>query len=278
MKTPEEKLCSRGWRLLHSSYLLWSILSFGMLTSVGFWVIGIRSRRRSWLLYAALWTVFNIAVFAYSGTYDAGTKENPIRSSESNIFGGLLLLGWIGGIVHSVLARRGWLRWRAYQAPGAWYLQGSGSRAAAVNVRDQLSESTVSDVLEGAREGHKLSRMSPHVQTGSWAPPPHLDGATSAVNSDRAVDQRQPGKLDLNSADVGGFMSLGITREWADWLITTRTRLGGFSSVDQLVTEGQLPPHVYIGLRDRMQLGAAAPTPPPAADPRRPGTGRRLDL
>ncbi|WP_146083814.1 helix-hairpin-helix domain-containing protein [Clavibacter michiganensis] len=279
MKTPEEKLCSRLWRLKHSSFLLWSILSFGTLTCVGFWTIGIKSRRRSWLIFAALWTVFTISMFVFNGSYESGTKENPIRSTESEIFGWLLFFGWLGGVAHSVTARRGWLRWRAYKSPGAWYLQGSGSRSSALEAAGQLSDSAVSDVLNGARRGEAVSRTSPDSAKRSWTPPmPAAEGARPSSRDEELQAQEQAERVELNTAGVDDFLSLGITREWAEWFIATRTRLGSFSTAEQLVTEAKLPPHVFVNMKDRIQVSVSASGAPPTSDARRPGTGRRLDL
>jgi hypothetical protein len=68
-------------------------------------------------------------------------------------------------------------------------------------------------------------------------------------------------KLDLNDATAEQFMvALGLDLAWGEWLVATRTRLGRFSTVDQLLTEGQVPPHVFLPARDKF---AERTRPPP---------------
>jgi hypothetical protein len=76
--TPEEKLCSRWWRLGHSAWLLISILSVGIFTWVGFLFIGIQAKNRYWLISAGGWglatLVYIPSQFAARGS-DGGPKR-----------------------------------------------------------------------------------------------------------------------------------------------------------------------------------------------------------
>jgi DNA uptake protein ComE-like DNA-binding protein len=276
MKTPEENLCSRGWRLRHSAFLLWSILSFGMLTAVGFWVIALKSRRRAWWVAAVVWTVFNVSTFVVSANIDSGTKENPSTSVGSNVFTIMILVGLIGGITHSAIVRREWLRWRAYAQPGAWYAQKQAASAAVTHTHNPLSPAAASDVLQNVSGKSAVPQNTRIDDSGQWSHP-HTRN-TSAERPPPVVEPRENSLtlVDINQADSAAFISLGLDQAWADWLIATRTRIGGFATPEQLLTDGQMPPHVYAALRQRVHTPArhSPPQPPPEGS----RAGRRLDL
>jgi hypothetical protein len=64
-----------------------------------------------------------------------------------------------------------------------------------------------------------------------------------------------------------------LSEELAFSVIVERDRLGGFTTPDQLMTAGGVPPHVYAGIRDRLVVREARPT-----SGRPPTRGRRLEL
>jgi len=280
MSTPEEKLCSRSWRLLHSAFLLWSILSFGLLTFIGFWVIAGKSHKRSWIIAASLWTLFNVATLVLLGSGDSGTKENPSTSVTSTISGSMLFIGWVGGILHSALVRKNWLRWRAQRQPGAWYVQPTSSLGTTAKQGERLTSYQAEGLLRGANQmpGQQTSPTD-HSPAGAWSPPsatPRQAGdAPSAPPQQREPAALPPG-VDLNTADAAAFVRVGLDPNWAEWLVTTRTRIGRFTSVDDLLTHAQMPPHLFAAVRGQLVVTSGAA--PGASLPGRPGAGRRLDL
>ena len=269
MKSPEEKLCSRWWRLGHSAYILWGILSFGFLTAVAFWILGIRTRRRSLIVSAIAWTVVNVGTIYLTSIIDSGTKANPSNTVESGALGWLIIAGWVGGILHLSLVRKQWLLWSAYQVSGPWYVQGNSYS----NVPQNRART-----VTGA-QADSLLRGNP-VQDGASGPDAR---GISSGQSTYAMTQKStvPGpvpnfmnRIELNSAEPKDFLDLGLNQPWADWLVMTRERLGGFVSTDQLLTEAQMPPHVFLGIRDRVLV-----EPPNGGRINtKASSGRRLDL
>jgi DNA-binding SARP family transcriptional activator len=105
-------LRSRAWRALHSLWLLPALLGFGFWTWLSFLYIGIRARRRNWLLIAVAYAVLLIV---------ACILLDMTHPQWVSTLGGLSLLSlWGGGVVHAVLVNRSWLRWRSDRTP--WYL------------------------------------------------------------------------------------------------------------------------------------------------------------
>jgi DNA-binding SARP family transcriptional activator len=106
-------LGSRPWRIRHSLWLLPALLGFGFWTWLSFLYIGIRARRRDWVLIAVAYVVLLVVACIMIDVTHPGWI--------STVGGCLWLLGiWGGGSVHAVLVNRAWLRWRSDSTP--WYL------------------------------------------------------------------------------------------------------------------------------------------------------------
>lgn len=109
---PLSPLRSRRWRVWHSLWLLPAFLGFGFWTWLSFLYIGLRARRRNWLLIAV----------GYAVVLAVGCVLIDISHPGwvSNLGGFLALALWGGGSIHAVLVNRSWLRWRSDRTP--WYL------------------------------------------------------------------------------------------------------------------------------------------------------------
>jgi len=251
--TPEEKLCSRLWRLGHSAWLLFSILSFGLLTGAGFLLIGLKARNRYWLISAAGWGAVLVIYIIAVGQIDTGTKANPVRSFAGDMLVLGMLLTWVGGMIHSFTARRSWLRWRAQKGATAWYANPATTQV------DRATAELDTSVLDRALRDQGTARAG---AAAAWVEPPPVPQAA-------ALQQ-----IDLNSGSQSELkLVLGLDDAWADWIIGTRVRLGGFSSVDQLMTEAQMPPHMFLPMRGKI----VPPSPAPGLAPKA-ATGRQLDI
>jgi hypothetical protein len=246
--TPEEKLCSRSWRMRHSAWVLISILSVGMLAWIGFLYVGLRMRKARLLVLAGIYFGAMIAWGTASTYIDTGTKGNPVHSTPATILSISLMVLWGGSILLSILNNRSWLRWLAHAVPKAWYA-GKSYGAPLGTPTPPTPEATIF----GARP------TTPTPAAGHPAPP-------TSVSAEAAVD--------LNKADAGQLRrALGLDQAWADHLILTRTRIGEYSSPDQLLTEARMPPHMYVTLQHRISV-----TPPSPVASSRAAASRKLDL
>lgn len=247
MTTPEERLCSRSWRLRNSVWLLWPTLSLGILTSVGLLLKGVKIKRRSWLLFAAAYGTWTLCFIVSSSFVEPGTKANPSDSVGSNILYSAMLILWLAGVVHCFYLNRGWLRWRAANPKGqtAWYASGA---------------------------------VMPDESAGG--PPPRLthDPSETLMNFYRgaASEPTQSGTLlDVNAAGPTELVAMGLDQLWVDRIVAARARLGGFQSADQLMTEAGVPPHVFAAIRGHVQV---VNPPSVSRDSPSAGGGRRLDF
>lgn len=247
MTTPEERLCSRSWRLRNSAWLLWPALSVGLLTSVGVLRIGLKTKKRSWLVVAALYGVWTVSFFVSINFVEPGTKADPSDSAGNSILGAATLVLWLVGMVHSFCLNRSWLRWRAANPKGqtAWYASGAATPS-----------QSASRPLQAAQD--PAETLSNLYRGGPFGSPPQ---ATTPV--------------ELNTAAQDDLAAIGIDNVSAERIVAARARLGGFSATDQLMTEAGMPPHVYAAIRGRVQV-APSPSAPPSAPPSR--GGRRLDF
>jgi len=114
VRTPEEKLCSWSWRLINSAWLLQSILSFGLLTPLGFLVHGIKARKLYWTVSGLGWLVVSITTIVLLEVVESGTKEEPVDSPASTASGLFLIVTWIGGSIHAFSTNKEWLTWKAH--------------------------------------------------------------------------------------------------------------------------------------------------------------------
>ncbi|MFI0432458.1 MAG: serine/threonine-protein kinase [Candidatus Nanopelagicales bacterium] len=103
-------LSSFGWRLRNSAWMLFAILGLGVFTWAGFLVIGLKARRRAWLLAALAWGVWAVVELLLAAL---GPKRGTAPLWQSTAVGLAFVAAWVGGTVHSALVRRAWLRWRA---------------------------------------------------------------------------------------------------------------------------------------------------------------------
>lgn len=107
----------RGWRTLHSLWLLPNVLCCGFTTWIGFLYIGTRTQNRVWLMSAFAHfsgAVLLIALILTSGPTDSDIKGGaaPRTATQElfNTWGQVALIAlWLAGVVHSLLVRRQFL-------------------------------------------------------------------------------------------------------------------------------------------------------------------------
>jgi serine/threonine protein kinase len=103
---------STGWKLLHSWWLLPTVL-LGFFSWVSFFYIGARHQRLSWAIIGAGYLVAAVGLFATIGTI-------PNDQSPQNWVGmAYLVVLWVGGFIHAVVLNDTRLKLRALQAYGA---------------------------------------------------------------------------------------------------------------------------------------------------------------
>jgi DNA-binding SARP family transcriptional activator len=99
------------WRTWHSLWILPALMGMGIFTWISFLYIGMRARRRNWLLFAV----------GYAALLATGWILSDITHPHwvSTLGLSSILAGWGGGTVHALFVNRSWLRWRSSRTP--WY-------------------------------------------------------------------------------------------------------------------------------------------------------------
>lgn len=286
MRTPEELLCSRGWRLRHGLWMLWGILSFGLLWSIGFAIIGFRAKNRIWIIFSAIWLAYLIAYIAITSVLETPEKGDPATPLGSAL-ALALFTSWIGGGVLAWYVNRKWLVWRAHNVRrGPWYVTATATSGATA----PSSDSTTTGAPAMAVDNALLSPMSAHSSseppTAPTPPQASTAGAPSKTQAPRRLDPPSSvapnvsgiaaavAPVDLNTATREQLAALpGIDLTWADHIIATRQLVGGYASPADLVTAANVQPHVFNDIRGRLVA-----TPLVASAHEKRPDGRRLEF
>lgn len=110
-ETPAQRLADDSWRMRHSLWMLWGILSLGLLTTVGYAYIGRRAGRRAWLIAAAVWAGYAVVVVTVFAIGGAQVGWDPTAGFTTTM-GTVTVAAWVTAIVLQVGANREWLAWR----------------------------------------------------------------------------------------------------------------------------------------------------------------------
>ncbi|MFJ4208545.1 ComEA family DNA-binding protein [Paenarthrobacter sp. NPDC089675] len=262
--TPEEKLCSRSWRLRNSAGVLWSILSFGLLTGVNFLIRGVKSKNRRWIGIGIGFLIVGIGLIWTSSMIDSGTKAAPKSSPELTIWGWVMFTSFIGGVIASFVTNKKWLIWKAHVDDRKWYTK-AGATQPAGNTSPAYG-------------------YNPNAAAAAFSgPPAPASQPTSDVSAPYVAPTAAPGGgLDVNAATPQDLVTvLGVDHETANRIVGTRQQLGAFSSFEQLMSKAQVPPHLLIPHRNKLTFGAvptAPASPPQEPAPQANHHVRRLDI
>ena len=300
MSTPEELLCSRKWRIMRGTWMLWGWVPFAWTAWVGYLIIGIKARSWKWVATAVGFFAFGLtSMILISAIQNAASdavghelvkgEATPEPWATYNVIVFLVLIAvWIGNAaVVQWFVNRKWLVWRAHhQAKSAtpWYATATATPGAAVGSGvppTQVSPAAAVDnallVSEPAglpaatsTAAPLLTPLAPATQQAPSRLAPPAPGTLYAPGTASA----KSAPIDLNTASRDQLATLpGIDLAWADHIIATRSRVGGFTSPADLVTAASVQPHVFAGIRDRLVA-----TPPAVPDPAIPADGRRLEF
>jgi hypothetical protein len=268
---PAELLADRGWRLLHSLWLLAPIASLGLLTWAGFAYIGVKARRRAWCIAAIVYAVgLGVAIALPSG-------KGPSGPELSDLAAGFAMAVWIGGIVHGVMVNKEWLRWRAENTT-PWYSQPAGGQVPAPSAPASAVPPQIAAMgIDPARyysgpaggTGYPSAPMPSAYPTPSPAPP--YAAPARSTPAPAYAPPPTPTWLDINTADAARLGELpGMDAQRCATVLAERERRDGFVGIDDFAAVAGLAPHELVRLRG---LVTFSPRPPRATGP-----GRVLDV
>jgi hypothetical protein len=255
--TPEEKLCSRTWRMRNSAGVLWSILSFGFLTAANFLIRGIKAKNKLWITYGAAFAALTIILMVWISGVETGTKENPVQSTSSTVWGWVWFSQWIAGIVLSATTNRRWLLWKAHHVGRAWYAQPPTVDSAPA-------------WQAAIRNEQRAPALQPLVQT------PVLQSVQQPLRQPN--EQISPEPMNINTMELGDFERLGMEYAAARQILDMRPQVGQYTSFEHLLGSSRVPPHLLLPFKGSFSFRATSERSSASEAPSRPRSGRTLDL
>jgi hypothetical protein len=269
----QRPLAQRGWRIRHSLWILFPALSFGLLTSVGFVIVGARASRRAWWGAGVGYFVLAVVALTIPGAGGPGSVLEGVGSA-------LLFVLWLGGVGHAFLINPSWLRWRAGRedeianrhtpqlAPAStasWTQGGPPPMTSWAAGPPAATQPRGPQGAYGAQRAHEAPWDGPPQAAYGSAPPP--------------VSRPGSQPLDVNTAGIGELAGLpGFDYERAGRVVTTRGRQNGFGAVEDFHRAAALAPHEIALVRDHVccspprfgssPYGAPRPGSPPPGSPR----------
>ena len=250
LQTPEERLCSRSWRIKNSAWLLWSIMSAGLFTSVGFLIHAIAMKSKKMYVIAGAWALAAVIYIVLTNFIETGTKENPVDTPEAKMLSGYIALVYFGGITHSVLTNRAWLRWKAHNS-------GNGSPWYASSTSNAESSKPIKPAESSAQAVNALKNNG--------------IGDTNINN----------GSMDINSATADDLISQGFDAASAAKIINEKAKSGPYKNQEDLLQRSDVAPHVVIAAGSQLSYeNTSGPQSPASSDVNKdsPTSRRKLDF
>jgi len=200
-----------GSRFRGKAWLL-LCLPVGLTTFAAFLYIGIRARRRRWLVWAGVYAA------TLAGWLVLDAPANPGNAAQG-VGAALALVTWIGGGVHALVVSNDAVR----------RIHGSEDPALeAARAR-----------IERRAEGRRLLASQPALAHELGIGRPDIPGADDY------------GLVDVNHCPAAALTRLpGISNDLAARIVREREQAGGFSSAEDLGVLLDLPPATVDGLRD----------------------------
>lgn len=203
---------ARGHSRFREKAWLLLCLPLGLTTWAAFLYIGIRARRRRWLVWAGVYAA------TLAGWVVLDTPDHP-SSTAKGVGAVLWLATWIGGGVHALVISNDAVR-RIH-----------GSEDPAVEAAETR--------IERRAAGRHLLASEPAVAREVGVGRPDIPGADDY------------GLVDVNHCPASALTRLpGISTDLADRIVREREQAGGFSSVEDLGVLLDLPPAAVDQIRD----------------------------
>lgn len=279
MRTPEELLCSRKWRLSQSWWTLFGFFPFGVLAWVGYLIIGSRARNWRWLLLAGVSLALTIGWFMWNAALPSVPKGTVSTGDTGHGWWGLAdMVLWLGNaFVLQWFVNRRWLVWRAHHPKRVWYQDATVTPSASTPTLPSMSAPAIMDHALSSNSGAVAAPQPSFDSRPELGPSTNLGaGANQAQQSANSVAGSTPAVFDLNVATPEELASLpGVDTAWAEHIVATRERIGGFKDTSELVTAASMQPHFFALVRDHVVVSPIHPSGPA---PDVPASGRRLEF
>lgn len=292
MRTAEELLCSRKWRLTHSLWMILGWVPMALTAWIGYLIIGIRAKNWKWILISVPLFAWPIVWFAWSSTFPKMAKGDLIPetyAASTNWWVLTALIVWLGNAIGlQWWINRRWLVWRAHRDEVApWYATATATATATAGRRGVSAAvgthaATTIDQALGTLPPSIPATAYNSPQSAPWQLPPVAPPTPPVFRPAPIAQPAAVVRLDLNSATRDQLATLpGFDPSTVDQVVAARQRLGGFKDASELVSFAGVRPHVFAAIQARITVEAqAAPAVPatPKTNPNPEPGGRRLDF
>ncbi len=244
----------KSWELRHSLWIAWTF-TLGFFNWIAFFYIGIRAKRRRWLLWGLVYAIPFILAMA--------TVDRPAFDGwVGDLVVALTLILGIASIVHAFRVRKEYLlRLEATQ-------RSRTDTDAALRQRIQTEHSSSA---QSPASGYAPGQTSTAAPNPSPVRPAESHDQAPIPPTPSAAPQSPT--VDLNSASEQEIASLpGVGVIIAKRAVSLRESRGGFHTVDDFGQALNLKPHVVERLRPLVSLT------PPQQSGRPDSSGRIVDF
>ena len=234
-------ITNRGkkWELLNSLWILWSFTL--ILGCVGFFWIGGRVGKRKWIVSGLIYLIVNL------GLIYAAEWLKSMNAIYYNIAGIIVYIGWFSAIVHSLMSRKEYLL----------------RREAVIDLKDATRDAYRNEI--------RKDYFGNNEEPAGVFPFPSANN-TSGSQTSPATPPVQ--KIDLNICSEQELANLpGVGVVLAKRAVETRTKTGGFTSVQDFCERLALMPHFAAQIES---LAVATPIKPQTSSQE--STGRVVDI
>jgi len=181
----QARLNDRTWRFSNSRWRLWIYLSFGFLGLVGWIKVALKSRDRSLIYAAYVFTSLTILAYTLMGVTDDGNSE-VTTSGEDNAAGFFIFL-WLVQIIASFPLNKRWLLWKAQVGDQTW-VEENVSNGVPDSKSKRIETSVANSFLNVSNEDYVQTQQS--VVSGQNKPTvqPNLDSAAKSIDLNNFSD------------------------------------------------------------------------------------------
>ncbi len=253
------KITKRGtkWEILNS---WWTLLSFFLMGWIGLLYAGITTKKRAWII----WGVIYCAVL--------NTGLALFNTFNQNVLTAILMVYWIGSIIHSFIIRKEYLirREAILDSPNEkikdqQYKQKIKNEYRTANVNTNEVQNQTSKVAEAANR-IRLAEKSKNVASVQEINHKQFNRAKTenmAINkqendklNENSVTDQTDQLLDINNCSESQLEELpGVSLVMAKKAIAYRENKAGFASVDDFYECITLRPHFIAQINDRIKCG-----------------------
>ncbi|MGY3714634.1 helix-hairpin-helix domain-containing protein [Sutcliffiella cohnii] len=222
----------RKWEYRHSMWMNWLFGPFLLTGFISFIYIGIRAKKKKWLFYGAIYFIIMAQYFFYFSSYD-------INSTTFDISIMLVLGGWVFAWVHAFQARREYLRILAVK------------------------------IMKDPLQPTPPYRVKTHYPFPTEEQPFTTIKNVKKVKADLpVVDKKVPFTFNVNNASLQEIASHPyIGNILARQIVQIRERVGAFQSLEHLIEETNMKPHIIAKAKPYITFGNVEKQTPTSAEP-----------